>query len=48
MQLLATFVERYPIVIVVAMLIALVLFTAAADWFVGLAERDPVDGKVGR
>lgn len=32
--------QRYPLLIVVAVIVALALIAFAADWFVGRAERD--------
>ena len=40
MNLLVAVAHRYPVVIVIAVVVALVLIAFAADWFVGLAERD--------
>lgn len=40
MNLLVEIAHRYPVVIVVAVVVAIVLVAFAADWFVGLSERD--------
>lgn len=43
MSTLVAAVQRYPLVVVVAVLVALALLAYAADWFVGMAERDAVE-----
>lgn len=40
MNLLVDVAHRYPIVIVIAVIVAIALFAYAADWFVGFAERE--------
>jgi len=40
MNLLVAVAHRYPMVIVVTALVAIVLLAFAADWFVGRVERD--------
>ncbi len=47
MNLLADVAHRYPVVIVIAAIVAIVLLAFAADWFVGFAERDE-PGAAGR
>ncbi len=40
MDLLVAGAHRYPVVIVIAVIVAIALVAYAADWFVGRAERD--------